>query len=62
MTCNLCEYSSEFSANLKSHMSTIHGGKKSFIGIICNGSFEEKIKLQKHIESVQGKKVPFDSH
>jgi hypothetical protein len=59
--CNLCEYSSEFSADLKSHMSTIHERKKPFICVICNGSFEEKIKLQKHIESVHGKKVPLDS-
>ena len=59
--CNLCEYTSEFSVNLKSHMSTFHGGEKPFICVICNGRFEEKIKLQKHIDSVHGKKVPFDS-
>jgi hypothetical protein len=42
-------------------MSTIHAGKKPFICVICDGGFEEKIKLQKHIESAHGKKVPLDS-
>ena len=59
--CKLCVFSSDFSVALKSHMSTIHGGKKPFICVICDGGFEERIKLQKHIESAHGKKVPLDS-
>ena len=43
------------------HMLSNHGGQKLFNCAICDDTFEQKIKLQKHIESEHGKKVPLDS-
>ena len=34
---------------------------KSCICEICEASFDRKIKLQEHIDSAHGKKVPLDS-
>ena len=59
--CDICDFSSELSIDLKNHMSSIHGRLKQLICVICDGSFQQKIKLQTHIESVHGKKVPLDS-
>ena len=48
---------------MENHVTTVHGKKKnlSFKCAICGDSFEEKTKLQSHIESIHGKKVPLDS-
>ena len=59
--CSLCDYTTEFSIDLKNHISSNHGGQKLLKCAICDGEFEVKIKLQKHIESAHGKKVPLDS-
>ena len=42
-------------------ISSNHGGQKLLKCAICDGEFEVKIKLQKHIESAHGKKVHLDS-
>ena len=38
-----------------------HVEQKPLKCAICDGEFEVKIKLQKHIESDHGKRVPIDS-
>ena len=47
--------------DLKKHMLSNHEGQKTFDCAICDDTFEQKIKLQNHIESAHGKKVPLDS-
>ena len=61
LQCSLCDYTTEFSIDLKNHISSNHGGQKPLKCAICDGKFEVKIKLQKHIESAHGKKVHLDS-
>jgi uncharacterized C2H2 Zn-finger protein len=60
--CELCEYSCDFSYELKSHILSIHTVGNSFKCAICDVfSCDAKSKLQKHIEGVHGKIVPLDS-
>ena len=61
LKCTECDFSTELSIDLKSHLSSNHAVKKPSFCAICDRSFEEKNNLQKHIESDHGKKVPLDS-
>ena len=49
---------SEPSNDLEKEVST---GQNVLNCVICDDSFQEKIKLQQHIQSIHGKTVPLDS-
>ena len=48
--CNLCQYSSSISGNLKRHIMS-HYGIKPFKCSICGRSFVEMSKLKRHSRS-----------
>ena len=53
-----CPSSFAFKSNMKSHVESAHGGRKS-ICEICLSSFMQKSSLKEHVESIHtGKKHP----
>ena len=52
--CTLCNSTYNRKDNLKSHIDTVHKGKKKFFCELCNKGFLRKIHLQTHIAGVHG--------
>ena len=47
--CTICNSTYNRKDNLKSHIDTVHKGKKKFFCELCNKGFVRRIHLQTHI-------------
>ena len=57
--CDICKATFAENGNLKSHIGSVHEGKKPFKCDICSAKFTENGSLKKHIALVHEGKKPF---
>ena len=56
--CSICGYTTSLKGNLKTHIDSIHSGKKSHKCLICNYTTAYKAHLKQHTEAVHEGKKP----
>ena len=60
LKCNICSSLFKTKQGLKSHIASVHDGKKSFKCNVCDASFARRDKLNRHVASVHNGKKPFE--